>query len=84
MLQSFMFILTISLHLQIFCSKQVRKFLKATGTVRVNRLKDSSLKDNKGMEKMDRGSLDINSTCSLCCQVGRQQGGHCFNKSFEP
>ena len=42
------------------------KGFKATGTVRVNRLKGTSLKDTKQMVKMDRGSMDISSTSFLC------------------
>ena len=42
------------------------KGFKATGTVRVNRLKGTSLKDTKQMVKMNRGSMDISSTPFLC------------------
>ena len=42
------------------------KGFKGTGTVRVNRLQGTSLKDTKQMEKMDRGSMDISSTSFLC------------------
>ena len=42
------------------------KCFKATGTVTVNRLKGTSLKDTKQMEKMDRESMGISSTSFLC------------------
>ena len=42
--------------------QQRAKGFKATGIVRVNRLKCTSLKDTKQMEKMDRKYMDISST----------------------
>ena len=45
--------------------QQREKGFKATGTVRVNRLKGTSLKDTKQMEKKDRGSIEISSTSFL-------------------
>ena len=42
--------------------QQREKGFKATGTVRVNHLKGTSLKDTKEMEKMDRKCMDISST----------------------